>query len=244
MTNPFIGEPDRNMTTNSKNMSLCQGPRSSFDYTFDFKKSLNTNNFLTEMALIRQFQWGLRDEIKYLLLTMPEPSSLADAMNQAMKCENKLRTQRQDVYNNKLILTSAFISAFILPIKIGGTKGIEGVALLDSGANTCFMDPSFVQQHNIALKPRTHTMNVNVGGGGATISVTHETEPLELTIEDCSWKVVFNVMHNPKHPIILGQNWLEFSNPYIDWRSRNLKFPKIPNNKAFDDGLIVDTCTS
>jgi hypothetical protein len=232
------------MTTNSKTTSLCQGPRSSFDYAFEFKKSLDTDKFLTEMALIRQFQWGLRDEIKYMLLTMPEPSSLADAMNQAMKCDNKLRTQKQDIYSSKLTLTSASISAFILPIKICGTKSIEGVALLDSGANTCYMDPSFVQQHNIALKPRLHTMYVNVGGRGATTSVTHETEPLELNIEDCSWKVVFNVMHNPKYPIILGQNWLEFSNPYIDWRNQKLKFPKFPNNKAFDDGFIVDTSTS
>ena len=246
IANLFIafGEPDRNMTTNSKKTSLCQGPRSSVDYAFEFKKSLHTDNFLMEMALIRQFQWGLRDEIKYLLLTMPEPSSLADAMNQVMKCDNKLRTQKQDIYSSNLILTLASISAFILPIKICGTKSIEGVALLDLGANTCFMDPSFVQQHSIALKPRLHTMRVDVGGGGATVSVTHETEPLELNIEDCSWKVVFNVMHNVKYPILLGQNWLEFSNPHIDWWNRKLKFPKIPNNKAFDDGLIVDTSTS
>lgn len=175
---------------------------------------------------------------------MPEPSSLADAMNQVVKCENNLRTQKQDIYSNKLILTSAFIYSFILPIKICGTKSSEGVALLDSGANTSFMDPSFVQQYNIALKPRIHTMHVNVGGSGATILETHETEPLELIIEECSWKVVFNVMHNPKYPIILGQNWLEFSNPYIDWWNRKLKFPKIPNNKAFDDGHIVDTYAS
>lgn len=102
ITNLFIpfGEPDRNITANSKNTSLCQGPRSIVDYAFKLKKSLHTDNFLMEMALIRQFQWGLRDEIEYLLLTMPEPSSLADAMNQAMKCENKLCTQKQDIYSN------------------------------------------------------------------------------------------------------------------------------------------------
>lgn len=88
------------------------------------------------------------------------------------------------------------------------------------------MDPSFVQQHNIAMKPRIHTMFVNVGGNGAIVLMTHETKPLELKIEDCSWKVVFNVMHNPKYSIILGHNWLEFSNPYIDWWKRKLKFPK------------------
>lgn len=113
---------------------------------------------------------------------MPKPSSLEDAMNQATKCENKLCTQRQENYSNKLILTSTSMSTFTLPIKIGETKSIEGFALLDSGANICFMDPSFVQQHNIELKSRIHFMHVNVGGGGAIVSVTHETKPLELKL--------------------------------------------------------------
>lgn len=35
-----FGEANKNMIANSKNMSLCQGSRSSFDYAFEFQKLL------------------------------------------------------------------------------------------------------------------------------------------------------------------------------------------------------------
>jgi hypothetical protein len=45
-----------------------------------------------------------------------------------------------------------------------------------------------------------------------------------LTIDSYVCKVAFNVIKSPNNFIILGQNWLEFYNPKIDWKGRKLIF--------------------
>ena len=49
-----------------------------------------------EPALISQFYSGLQDGVKDLLLTLPDPSTLDEAINQAVKCDNCLFERRQD----------------------------------------------------------------------------------------------------------------------------------------------------
>ena len=43
-----------------------------------------------------QFYWGLRDDVKDLLLSLPNPQTLNEAISQAMKCDNRLFQRRQD----------------------------------------------------------------------------------------------------------------------------------------------------
>lgn len=101
---------------------------------------------------------------------------------------------------------------------------IEVDALVDSGATASFIDVNFVQKYGLPIKLRNTPAQVEVVDGRTIESriVTHETKPLNLTIDGYGCKVVFNVIKSPNNFIILGQNWLEFYNPKIDWRKRKL----------------------
>jgi hypothetical protein len=52
-----------------------------------------------EEALMSQFHWGLRDDVKDLLLSMPDPQTLNEAISQAVKCDNWLFQRRQDQHS-------------------------------------------------------------------------------------------------------------------------------------------------
>ena len=43
-----------------------------------------------------QFHWGLRDDVKDLLLSLSDPQTLSEAISQAVKCDNRLFQRRQD----------------------------------------------------------------------------------------------------------------------------------------------------
>jgi hypothetical protein len=43
-----------------------------------------------------QFHWGLQDDVKDLLLSMPDPQTLNEAISQAVKYANRLFQRRQD----------------------------------------------------------------------------------------------------------------------------------------------------
>jgi hypothetical protein len=42
------------------------------------------------------FRWGLRDDIKTLLLNLPKPTTMSEAITQAIDCDNRLFEQRQE----------------------------------------------------------------------------------------------------------------------------------------------------
>jgi hypothetical protein len=48
------------------------------------------------MAIITMFQWGLRDDIKTLLLNLPKPTTLSKAITQVIDFDNWLFEQRQE----------------------------------------------------------------------------------------------------------------------------------------------------
>ena len=43
-----------------------------------------------------QFYWDLRDDVKDLLLSLPDPRTLNEAISQAVRCDNRLFQRRQD----------------------------------------------------------------------------------------------------------------------------------------------------
>ena len=42
------------------------------------------------------FRWGLRDDIKTLLLNFPKPTTLSEAITQVIDCDNRLFEQQQE----------------------------------------------------------------------------------------------------------------------------------------------------
>jgi len=49
-----------------------------------------------EVTLIDQFRCGFRDDVQDLLLTFTDPSSLSEAITQAIRCNNCLFEHRQE----------------------------------------------------------------------------------------------------------------------------------------------------
>jgi len=55
-----------------------------------------------EVALMSQFQGGLQDDVRDLLLSLPHPQMLNEAISQVVKCNNWLfqRWQDQQTWNS------------------------------------------------------------------------------------------------------------------------------------------------
>ena len=50
---------------------------------------------LDDLDLMEQFQYGLQNDVKDLLLTFPEePKSLIEAISRAVRCDNRLFERR------------------------------------------------------------------------------------------------------------------------------------------------------
>jgi hypothetical protein len=90
-----FGEHDKVRWATTKIRSLRQGARSASVYASDFRQLASDINW-GEEALVSQFYWGLRDDVKDLLLTLPDPQTLNEAISQAVKCDNRLFQRCQD----------------------------------------------------------------------------------------------------------------------------------------------------
>ena len=90
-----FGEHDKIRSTTMKIRSLCQSTRLASNYASEFWQLAYNINW-DKPALISQFYSGLQDGVKDLLLTLLDPSTLDKAVNQAVKCDNRLFEHRQD----------------------------------------------------------------------------------------------------------------------------------------------------
>jgi hypothetical protein len=132
-------------------------------------------------------------------------------------------------------ISSDPIPCFKQPITIQQhERKIHTVALLDSGASACFMDSKFIEENKIPTRPRRLPIIVEVIDGRPLSSgaVTQETEPLQICINDHLFSVVFNVIHAPSDPVILGNSWLSVHNPQIDWRQQTLTISSGQDNAS------------
>jgi len=93
-----FGEHDKARWATTKIRSLRQGSRSASVYASDFRQLACDINW-GEEALVSQFYWGLKDDVKDLLLSLPDPQTLNEAISQAVKCDNRLFQRRQDHYS-------------------------------------------------------------------------------------------------------------------------------------------------
>ena len=109
-------------------------------------------------------------------------------------------------------------------------------ALLDTGANSCFMDRDFAQKHQISLHTLPCPVSVVVIDGRPIASgkIFEESEPIHILLGDLGCVVSFNIIRSPEHPIVLGLPWFELHNPRIDWRRREIWCPSAENIIAKD----------
>ena len=85
-----FGDTDSIKTTINKILRLCQGDRPTSTYATD-SHLLATDIPWDDQALMEQFCYVLRNDVKDLLLTFPEePKSLTEAISRAVQCDNLL----------------------------------------------------------------------------------------------------------------------------------------------------------
>jgi len=91
--NNTFGNTNRVQTIITKLRSLQQKSCIALTYTTEFRLLTNDVDW-DDNALISAFQWGLRDDIRDLLLNLLDPTSLSKAITQAVRCDNLLFEQR------------------------------------------------------------------------------------------------------------------------------------------------------
>ena len=137
-----------------------------------------------------------------------------------MRLDHSITQQHSGSY-----LSAQPARCFMVPLSLG-PQNLKTLALLDSGASACILDEDFAKNHNIPLVQKTKPIHVEVIDGRplSSGSVTHESIPLEVTLEGHNSCIVFNIIRTPSNPVILGLSWLEKHNPSVDWKLRKMIF--------------------
>jgi hypothetical protein len=87
---------DKSHSATTKIRVQWQGSHPASVYTLDFWL-LACDIKWTEEAFMSQFYWRLWDDVKDLLLSMPDPQTPNEAISQVMKCGNRLFQRHQDL---------------------------------------------------------------------------------------------------------------------------------------------------
>lgn len=112
-----FGERDRALIATTKLRSLQQRSRPASAYVAEFQQiacDLDWN----DTALITMFRWGLRDDIKTLLLNLPKPVTLSEAITQAIDCDNRLFEQRQE----RRLLFGSYRTDYAAPARLSSSN--------------------------------------------------------------------------------------------------------------------------
>ena len=75
--------------------SLCQGTQSIAIYAIEFQQLICDLEW-NDKAFINCFQYGVKDNVKDLLITMPKVEILQEFITQAITCNNRLFERHQE----------------------------------------------------------------------------------------------------------------------------------------------------
>jgi hypothetical protein len=102
-------------------------------------------------------------------------------------------------------------------------------ALLDSGANTIYIDKAYAQKMKLPLTLLADPIPVyNVDGTrNAAGSITHCAEII-IQFQEHREKVTAEVTDLGKNQMILGYTWLSHHNPEIDWTTGTVQMTRCP----------------
>ena len=102
-------------------------------------------------------------------------------------------------------------------------------ALLDSGANTVFIDRKWARIRKIPLPPMPNPIPVyNVDGTrNSAGDITHCAE-IVIDFQGHREKVVAEITNLGRHQMILGYTWLKHHNPNIDWETGQVRMTCCP----------------
>ena len=102
-------------------------------------------------------------------------------------------------------------------------------ALLDSGANTVFIDQKWAHIRKIPLLPLSNPIPVyNMDGTrNSAGDITHYAE-IVIDFQGHQEKVVAKITDLGRHQMILGYTWLKHHNPDINWETGQVKMTRCP----------------
>ncbi len=92
--NAIIGNSNKERMLSIKIQLLCQGSRLIMVYALEFRQLICDISW-GEAAFINEFQFGLRGDVKDLLLTLLNLSTLSEAITQVVQCDNKFFEHQQ-----------------------------------------------------------------------------------------------------------------------------------------------------
>jgi hypothetical protein len=90
-----FGDSDRKRVAETKMQSLHQGIQFAAIYATEFQQ-LTCDFEWNNKAFINRFRYGLKDDVKNLLITMPKVETLQEFIAQAITCDNRLFEWRQE----------------------------------------------------------------------------------------------------------------------------------------------------
>lgn len=90
-------------------------------------------------------------------------------------------------------------------------------ALIDSGADANFVDVQPAKELDLNLQPLPHPIQVRSLNNQLLHQFKFQTQPVLLSIENHTEKLIFLVLETSSQPLVLGIPWLARHNPHIDW---------------------------
>ena len=110
------------------------------------------------------------------------------------------------------ILSNHVTRVFSAPVELSTSRWhrVLAFALLDLGANSCFMDKEFALSQKILLR-NLHCPTSVVVIDSRTIAsrdIVEESEPIRVVLGSFSCVISFNIIRSPEHPVILGLNFI------------------------------------
>ena len=93
------------------------------------------------------------------------------------------------------------------------------VALIDSGARHCFVSEALVTKFGLPAKPGVG-MDVMLADGSQVLALQTCLVPLVVCSACCQTLhcvVAFHVLPQLNHDVVLGVDWLQATNPVINW---------------------------
>lgn len=121
-------------------------------------------------------------------------------------------SQKSELHNTPRTLTQ-------VTLLLNGQK-LQLEALIDSGADGCFMDWQFARNNQVGVKKLNQPINASALNGQIISQVTHFTEPCEISFEGQHSEIVtFHLFDSAQHTLILGYPWLHKNNLHVDWET-------------------------
>ena len=102
-------------------------------------------------------------------------------------------------------------------------------ALLDSGATGLVMSSEFARKQGFKLKRLKRPINIrNVNGSLNKEGPIEYTVKVNIYYQGHRERTEIDVIGGQKWTVILGMLWLACHNPEIDWRTREVKITRCP----------------